>query len=302
MFCKNCGAILKKTERFCKECGCECLSKKPSYFFIKIYSKSKYFLSLALIPILSVSIPVISIVYIISKNTRDPILATSIKDQNKIAQSTVNILCDSGSPDENQQGGSGTIIGEDGLILTNAHIIPNGKNTTCIVVLSDIENGQPETAYLAKPIVIPSLSEEYDLAFLQIFSEFKSEKNNKSFGLYPRKFPKFNYDDECRSRKVQMGEKIWILGYPAMTGGLSLTMTDGIISGFPEDGLIATSAKVGHGNSGGIAVDQNGCMIGVPSMITSSEDDKESLGVIISKERVDQFLEKTTEYIDKKNL
>jgi len=43
--------------------------------------------------------------------------------------------------------------------------------------------------------------------------------------------------------------------------GYSLTVTDGIVSSLSGDGLIYTSAKISHGNSGGLAVDKNGCIL-----------------------------------------
>ena len=59
-------------------------------------------------------------------------------------------------------------------------------------------------------------------------------------------------------------------------------MTDGVVSSLLlEEGLMITSAKISFGNSGGLAVDGNGCMIGVPSMVVG--DENESLGVIISR-------------------
>jgi len=60
--------------------------------------------------------------------------------------------------------------------------------------------------------------------------------------------------------------------------------------------LIVTSAKISHGNSGGLAVDRRGCMIGVPSMVSS--DEAESLGVIISTELMNSFFEEVSTYLN----
>jgi len=57
-----------------------------------------------------------------------------------------------------------------------------------------------------------------------------------------------------------------------------------------DEGLIITSAKISYGNSGGLAVDQNGCMIGIPSMVIG--DENESLGVIISNVLINDFLQR----------
>ena len=55
---------------------------------------------------------------------------------------------------------------------------------------------------------------------------------------------------------------------------------DGVVSSFAGNGLILTSAKIDHGNSGGLAVDRNGCFMGIPSAANKGEF--ESLGIIIS--------------------
>ncbi len=89
---------------------------------------------------------------------------------------------------------------------------------------------------------------------------------------------------------VRLGESVRIFGYPALSGGYSLTIIDGIVGSFPGDGLIVTSAKISAGNSGGLAVDQYGCRVGIPSMVSS--DETESLGVIISNNLIYEFLDK----------
>jgi hypothetical protein len=63
--------------------------------------------------------------------------------------------------------------------------------------------------------------------------------------------------------------------------------------------ILVTSAKVDHGSSGGLAVDENGCMIGIPSMISS--DGHESLGVIISNSIIGEFFEKFDNYVEVQN-
>jgi S1-C subfamily serine protease len=89
-----------------------------------------------------------------------------------------------------------------------------------------------------------------------------------------------------------------IFGYPAISGGYSLTITDGIISSFPGGGEIVTSAKISRGNSGGLAVDKYGCMIGVPTLVSS--DENESLGIIYSMSLVNEFTSEVSKYLDKK--
>ncbi len=193
-------------------------------------------------------------------------------------------------------------MSEDGVILTNSHIIPQDEtnifvdDTGCLVVLPDSVTGQPDEVFLAHPIVIPGLSDDYDLAFMEIYAAFYDEEEQTFAGTYPRVFPAFDDTTRCRNENVQLGEPVRIFGYPAISGGYSLTITDGVVSSFPGEGLIVTSAKISHGNSGGLAVDRHGCMLGVPSLV--SVDEYESLGVIISMELINEFTTEVSKIID----
>jgi S1-C subfamily serine protease len=222
--------------------------------------------------------------------------------QNEIAKSVVNIFCPSTKSDDEHGGGSGTIVNEEGLILTNSHIIPQDEEHLhvdefgCMVVLPDPKTGLPDEVYLAHPITIPELSHKYDLAYLQIYSAFYDEEEETELGVYPRVFPVFDDTERCRDESIQLGEFVRIFGYPDISGGHSLTITDGIVSNFTSDWLIMTSAKVSHGNSGGLAVDKYGCMLGVPSRVSS--DEMESLGIIIPIHLIREFNNKVDKYLN----
>lgn len=101
----------------------------------------------------------------------------------------------------------------------------------------------------------------------------------------------------CVNHNPRLGENVRVFGYPEISaGGYYLTITDGLVSSLPDDGTIFTSAKINHGSSGGLAVDSNGCMLGVPSMI--SGDENESFGVLISNDVVLEFLEKLDDFLE----
>ena len=223
-------------------------------------------------------------------------------DQEEIVSSVVNILCPSADPKTESSGGSGTIFTEDGLILTNSHIIPQDKEKLftgeegCLVVLPDPTTGQPKDFYLAKPIVLPGVSDKYDLAFMSIYDAYRDVGEGEIASIYPRKFPSFDDTSRCKNEKVQLGEPVRIYGYPVISGGYFLTITDGVVSSFSNEGLIYTSAKISSGNSGGLAIDKYGCMIGVPSMV--STDENSSLGIIISMSMVEEFSSEAKAYID----
>jgi len=223
--------------------------------------------------------------------------------QEEIVSSVVNIFCPSIEEDEEVSGGSGIILSDDGIILTNSHIIPQDEEYIhvdedgCLVVLPNPETGQPEEIFLATPIVIPGISDTYDLAFMSIYSAYYNEEDQEYKGTYPRKFPAFDDSTRCIEENVRLGEKVIIFGYPTISGGYSLTITEGVVSSFPGEGLVVTSAKISQGNSGGLAVDERGCMIGVPSFVSS--DEYESLGVIISVDLIKQFTNEVLDYLDK---
>jgi len=83
----------------------------------------------------------------------------------------------------------------------------------------------------------------------------------------------------CDSAKI--GDHLSVLGYPAI-GGETLTVTEGIISGFEFQGetrFIKSSAKLDHGNSGGVAIMDSGCIVGIPTFVQRGQ--LESMGRIL---------------------
>lgn len=285
MFCKKCGQKLKDGARFCTKCG---NSQEPVLTTIQKRSYKKPLLvGIALLVFL------IAIGYFFFSQQR-------LSDD--IASLVVNIYCES-DYNEEASGGSGTIFSEDGLVLTNAHIIPINEQTgeiddesVCLVILPDPTTGSPDEIYWAYPIIASGLSEKYDLAFVQIHDVFYDPDEGIAYGDYPKKFPSYT-GEQCKEENVKLGESVRVYGYPAISGGYVLTITDGVVSSLlPDEGLIITSAKISHGNSGGIAVDQYGCMIGVPSTVTG--DENESLGIIISNDLIADFTDELNATIE----
>ncbi len=303
MFCKNCGVKVKSGSKFCQSCGQEVkvgrFTLLRARFFEWMKDHRKGLLIFAGVILFFVIISLYDSSSTNQTTSNYPAVQTTSYNQNEIAASVVNIFCPSTESNEKTSGGSGTIISEDGLILTNSHIIPQDKKyihvdeTGCLVVLPDPTTGQPNGVYLAHPIVLPGLSDTYDLAYMNIYAAYYDTDKGEYSGVYPRKFPAFDTATKC---SAQLGEPVRIFGYPAISGGYSLTVTDGVVSSFPGDGLIVTSAKISHGNSGGLAVNKNGCMIGVPSMVSS--DEAESLGVIYSMDLVRRFDDEVTTYVN----
>jgi len=298
MVCNKCGKTIAQDSEFCEYCGAkiekevEASSKKNFYFLI--------------IGALLVIIIILLVSFLWINQGKEDFEKTkkSIIHQG-IASSVVSITCpfaDSDlSLDSEGYSGSGTIISDDGFIVTNAHIIPVNEeglldipDEGCLVMLPDPTTGELIEAYWAEPTVYEELSDEYDIAFLEIY-DIVEDEDGEIYGEYPRVFPVYDEPDECSEGEeyFELGDPVRIFGYPSANYGWSLTITEGIISGFPGDGLVLTSAKIDAGNSGGLAVDDEGCMVGIPTAVSFGEYD--NLGVIISSELLTEFVDKINE-------
>ncbi|MCK5027473.1 MAG: trypsin-like peptidase domain-containing protein [Candidatus Pacebacteria bacterium] len=224
-----------------------------------------------------------------------------------IKKSVVNIMCES-TIDGELSGGSGTVMSTDGTILTASHIFPQDEDTVfvdpdegCLVMLPNEYTGEIEEMYWAEPIIIPGLSDLYDVAFMNITGVFEDE-DGLVYGTYPKIFHSFwdseKYDEICTDDKltINLGDNVRVLGYPTTSGGMSLTITEGIISALNDDGKLLTTAKIDSGNSGGIAVADDGCIIGMP--IAVREGDYENLGAIIPGDQITEFFDMLDIYLD----
>lgn len=288
MYCKHCGKENKEGTKFCTNCGADNSTTKDSV------KPTKNFFTKRKLIIFGVAI----LILIFGIWLFIPVVPSTTTDQ-EIAKSVVNIYCE-GDTEEDTSGGSGTIMTDDGLVLTNAHIIPvladEESVPVCLVILPDPNTGAPSEIYSAYPIVIPEISEQYDLAFVQIHDVFIDDEG-VAHGDYPKVFPAYDDSQYCRNENVILGEPVKIYGYPAISGGYALTITDGVVSSLlVDEGLIFTSAKISHGNSGGLAVDQYGCRIGIPAMVNG--DENESLGIIISNDLIFEFMGEVKTVLD----
>ena len=150
-----------------------------------------------------------------------------------------------GAPQERQSSalGSGFIIDEKGIVVTNNHVIQDAENIIIRV------NGDKE--FNAKVIGSDPLS---DIAILQL------ETNEKFTPV------KFGNSDNAR-----IGDWVIAIGNPFGLGG---TVTSGIISARNRsiglsryEDYIQTDASINSGNSGGPLFDMNGDVIGINTAI-----------------------------------
>ena len=150
-----------------------------------------------------------------------------------------------GTPQERQSSalGSGFIIDEDGIVITNNHVISDAKDIIVRV------NGDKE--YEAKVVGADPLS---DIAVLQLETK--------------EKFKPVKFGD---SDKARIGDWVIAIGNPFGLGG---TVTSGIISARNRsiglsryEDYIQTDASINSGNSGGPLFDMNGDVIGINTAI-----------------------------------
>ena len=163
--------------------------------------------------------------------------------------------------------GSGTIISPDGLILTNAHVVLSDRFyqvKKLIVSLTVAEDAPPVPSYYAS---IVQADEPLDIAVIKPYQDLQG--NILNYQLLDLPFVPLGDSDT-----LKLGDEIKILGYPGI-GGETITLTTGEVSGFTAEepygnrAFIKTSGTIAGGNSGGLAVNAQGELIGVPSQVGS---------------------------------
>jgi S1-C subfamily serine protease len=167
--------------------------------------------------------------------------------------------------------GSGTIISSTGLILTNAHVAsPASQGDTSsepdalAIGVMDQEDKPPVFLYFAE---VTAVDGYLDLAVIQITTTLDGASVDPNSLNLP--FVQVGNSDE-----LHVGDHINIFGFPGI-GGETITFTDGSVSGFTaEKGLgdrawIKTNATIAGGNSGGLAANDGGFIIGVPTIASA---------------------------------
>ena len=158
--------------------------------------------------------------------------------------------------------GSGVVLNQQGVILTNFHVV---ENTSKIAVT--LFNGE---TYDAKPIAVDPNT---DVAVIKIDAPADQ--------LFPVEFGD--------SSKLLVGQTVYAIGNPF---GLERTMTKGIISNLnrsidsPQQfrqirGVIQIDAAINPGNSGGALFDTKGRMIGMNTAIASHVGESSGVGFAV---------------------
>lgn len=168
-------------------------------------------------------------------------------------------------------GGSGAIVSSDGLILTNAHIIAqifDERADFYMISLTEDPAAEPVDMYFAEPLIV---DKDLDLAVLRIATDLKQRPIDPAeLNLTPVPLGD--------SSTLKLGDPLFILGYPTI-GGETITLTRGEVGGFTlssklvEPAFIKTSGLISGGTSGGLALDQFGRLVAIPSQLGYGQRD-----------------------------
>jgi len=160
--------------------------------------------------------------------------------------------------------GSGIIIDNQGLILTNSHVV--GRSPEVTIVLADGRQFQGR---------VISASTDPDLALIRL--------ERPPANLTPIPFAPV-------TKSIEVGQRAFAIGNPF--GRFAGTLTTGIISRIDRSqNLIQTNALLQPGNSGGPLLNRDGELIGINTAIFRGADNTTTgLGFAITVDRVRQFL------------
>jgi S1-C subfamily serine protease len=167
-----------------------------------------------------------------------------------------------GSGDTQQKSaGTGIVISDDGLIVTNRHVVPAGTTSVSVTLSDGTELKNVEVLGRTND------GDSLDIAFLKI-TDAKGHK------LVPAALGD--------SSQLQVGDAVVAIGNAL--GQFQNTVTSGIISGYGRnvqagdstgqsaenlDDLFQTDAAINEGNSGGPLVNLNGQVIGINTAIAA---------------------------------
>ncbi|MEP9381150.1 FHA domain-containing protein [Nocardioides cheoyonin] len=197
--------------------------------------------------------------------------------------------------------GSGSIIGRNGLILTNAHVAePEADGLSDIYGPSSLPNPDYLEIHLTDPdnnyytsdadyrAKVVEADGHLDAAVIQVYADASGDPVDPD----TLDLPTMPIGD---SDAMHTGDDVTILGFPgiARSGDTDpwdehpeVTVTKGVISTFIDTerlgkrSEIDTDARIAPGNSGGAAINNDGELIGVPSATFKEEENGESSGRI----------------------
>ena len=163
--------------------------------------------------------------------------------------------------------GSGVIVSEQGLILTNNHVVS---------AADEIEVALGDGRKMAAKVV--GTDPDTDLAVIKIEGE---------------KLPAITF---ANNEKMSVGDVVLAIGNPF---GVGQTVTQGIVSALGRNHLgintfenfIQTDASINPGNSGGALIDTAGNLVGINSAIYSRSGGSMGIGFAIPSSLAQQVMQ-----------
>ena len=163
--------------------------------------------------------------------------------------------------------GSGVIVSEQGLILTNDHVVASADEIE--ILLSDGRK---------LPAKVVGTDPETDLAVIKVDAD---------------KLPSITF---AATDKLDVGDVVLAIGNPF---GVGQTVTQGIVSALGRNHLgintfenfIQTDASINPGNSGGALIDSEGNLVGINSAIYSRSGGSMGIGFAIPASLAKQVME-----------
>jgi putative serine protease PepD len=215
----------------------------------------------------------------VSTGTRRDVSSTSLSATQIYQRDSTGVVAIKVVTPEGEDEGTGIVLNEKGLILTNDHVV---KDATSITVDA---SGSSKITRSAKLV---GEEANQDLALISV--------DPSGLGLKPLTL--------ASSSSLQVGDAVYAIGNPY---GLEETLTRGIVSALGREieapdgskiaGAIQTDAALNPGNSGGPLLDEEGDVIGVNSQIASdastadgSQPGSTGVGFAISSNTVAQAI------------
>jgi putative serine protease PepD len=216
-----------------------------------------------------------------STGTRQAVASTALTATQLYKQASQGVVSIRAVTPEGEDSGTGIVLNDKGLILTNDHVVAGASRLTV---------APKGSSTITRTATLVGEEADDDLALIKI--------DPSGLGLKPLSL--------VSSKSAQVGDAVYAIGNPY---GLDETLTRGIVSalgrtieapnGSKIAGALQTDAALNPGNSGGPLLNDEGDVIGVNSQIASeaasvsgSQPGSTGVGFAVSSDTVAEAVKK----------
>jgi S1-C subfamily serine protease len=144
--------------------------------------------------------------------------------------------------------GSGVVVRQDGIVVTNYHVVTQEKPER---VYEDLWFTLANQRY---HLQVLKFDRPHDLVLMRLTGDAAAMAAVKCVEL-------------ANGSKLELLDDLVIIGFPEK-GGTSPTLSPGVVEGIDKvNGWIKTDARLIHGNSGGAAVNVEGKLVGISTKV-----------------------------------